>query len=135
IAIEGATSDVRGRMVEGRYTYDPNAELHTISRQGFDPSGVSGAARITQSADFPEPGRWNTIELYALGRTSIHVVNGTVNMALFNSRKYVDGQESPLDRGKIQFQSEGAEIFLRNRELRRIDEIPAHLLEAVQPTR
>lgn len=133
IAIEGATSDVPGEMVDGRYIYDPNGELHTISRSGFDPSAVSGAARITEGADYPEPGRWNTIDLYTVDGTSLHVVNGTVMMALYNSRKYVDGEEGPLNQGRIQFQSEGAEIFLRRFELRPIDEIPRELLESAGP--
>ncbi len=58
-----------------------------------------------------------------------HVVNGKVNMRLFNSRQIVDGKEIPLTKGKIQLQSEGAEIFYRDIKLRAIKEVPDELLK------
>lgn len=130
IAIEGATGDIPTRDEDGRYVFDPNGEMRTFSRGGYHPDAVAGAARIETSADYPEQGRWTTVELYAVGDKAVHVVNGTVNMALANSRAYVDGEERPLTRGQIQFQSEGAEVFYRNLEIRHIDEIPADILQA-----
>jgi hypothetical protein len=57
------------------------------------------------------------------------VVNGKVVMVLTGSRHVVDGKEVPLTRGKIQLQSEGAEVFYRNIALRPITKIPAELLK------
>jgi len=38
-------------------------------------------------------GEWNTIELLCVGGTSVHIVNGKVNMILTNSRHVVNGKE------------------------------------------
>ena len=71
-------------------------------------------------------GEWNTLELICLGQKSIHVVNGEVVMVLENSReKLPDGSYKPLTNGKIQLQSEAAEAFYRNLQIRQITEIPA----------
>ena len=81
--------------------------------------------RIVKYADHEKPrGEWNTLELYCAGQTSVHVVNGKVNMVLNGLRHRVDGLEVPLTKGRIQFQSEAAEVFYRNIALRRIREIP-----------
>ena len=70
------------------------------------------------------PGSWNSMDLYCLGQTSVHVVNGRVNMVLTGLRHRVDGREVPLTKGRIQFQSEAAEVFYRNIAVRRISDIP-----------
>ena len=57
-------------------------------------------------------------------RTSVHVVNGRVNMILTGLRHKIEDRELPLTRGRIQFQSEAAEVFYRNIALRRISELP-----------
>jgi len=54
-------------------------------------------------------GEWNVLELFADGNTIKYMVNGKVAN---------DGKGSNLTRGKILFQSEGAEVFFRNIELR-----------------
>ena len=66
------------------------------------------------------------MELYCLGQTSVHVVNGKVNMVLMGLRHRVDGRELPLTKGRIQFQSEAAEVFYRGIAIRPISEIPAN---------
>jgi hypothetical protein len=75
-----------------------------------------------------ERGQWNTVELYAVGQTSVHVINGQTNMILTGLRRRVDGQEVPLTKGKLQFQSEAAEVFYRNIEIRQIEKIPDSIL-------
>jgi hypothetical protein len=72
---------------------------------------------------------WNVVEFFSVGQTSVHVVNGKVNMILRGLRHQVDGKEVPLTRGKIQIQSEGAEIFWRKIEIRPITEIPKQYLD------
>ena len=73
-------------------------------------------------------GQWNTIELLCFEGTSVHVINGVVNMVNTNSHLLIDGREVPLTKGVIQLQSEGAEVFFRNIEIRPIDKIPAEYL-------
>jgi len=68
------------------------------------------------------------IDLYCFGRTSVHVVNGKVNMVNYNSGKIEDGVVVPLTKGKIQIQSEGGELFVKTLEIEPIKAIPAALL-------
>ena len=48
-------------------------------------------------------------------------------MALSGLRRRVDGADVPLTRGKIQFQSEAAEVFYRDISIRRLAELPRAL--------
>ena len=105
---------------DGRHYYNKNAERIT-----FQPE----LSYCNKEADHENPkGEWNTMEIYTFNGTSVHVVNGNVNMRAYNSRYLKDGVETPLTRGKIQLQSEGAEIFYRNILIRPITEIPGELL-------
>lgn len=67
---------------------------------------------------------WNTLDLYCLEGKSLHVVNGEVVMILKNSR-FTDknGNIVPLIQGKIQLQSEGAELFFKDIKIRKIDSL------------
>ena len=80
--------------------------------------------------DFEKPiGQWNVLELYAVGDSSVHVVNGKVALVLTGLRQKLANQEVPLTKGRIELQTESAEIFFRNIELRQISAIPAALLD------
>ncbi len=78
------------------------------------------------AGDFENPhGEWTTVELYCYGDKAIHVVNGHVVMVLENSRLVEpDGTSKPLTSGKIQFQSEGAECYYRNIEIKKLEKLP-----------
>jgi hypothetical protein len=52
-------------------------------------------------------------------------VNGAVVMRLFNSKIIQNGKEEPLDAGKIQLQSECAEVYYRNIEIMPLTKMPA----------
>jgi hypothetical protein len=52
-----------------------------------------------------------------------------VTMVLYNSRQLDGDRELPLQKGKIQLQSEGAELFYRNIWLEKITAIPQELLD------
>ena len=81
--------------------------------------------RCIKSGDYELPhDRWNTVELICWGDSSIHVVNGKVVMRLYNSVQIKRGLRRPLTSGIIALQSEGAEIFYRNINIRPISEIP-----------
>ena len=51
-------------------------------------------------------------------------MNGTVNLVLTHMRHLVGGQAIPLTKGKIQLQSEGAEVFYRNIQVQKIAQLP-----------
>ena len=53
-------------------------------------------------------GEWNKVEVVAKGDTIQHWINGKL---------VLEGSESSLTKGKINLQSEGAEIYYRNIEL------------------
>jgi hypothetical protein len=79
-----------------------------------------------RSGNYESPqGEWTTLELICFEGKSVHVVNGQTVMILQNSR-YVqpDGKEVPMTSGKIQLQSEAAEVFFRDIKIRELSEMP-----------
>ncbi|WP_229249098.1 3-keto-disaccharide hydrolase [Dyadobacter sandarakinus] len=76
---------------------------------------------------------WNTLELICFEGQSLHIVNGHVVMVLKNSR-YIKsyGQEVPMISGKIQLQSEAAEVFYRDIRIKQLDAMPAAYLQYFQ---
>ena len=123
--VAGAVFDIPARMeADSTYVFDPAGEMLTF----MDSTQVG--RRCIKNPDAEKPtGEWNTLDLYCSGDTAVHVVNGKVNMVLYHSRHPLNGEMKPLKKGKIQIQSEGAEVFYRNIRIRPIDEIPAKVLE------
>ena len=108
---------------QGLFVYDPQGPMSTFS--AVSPNG----RRCVKNPDAEKPtGEWNTIELYCKGDTSVHIVNGVVNMILYHSRQWDNGSETPLKKGKIQIQSEGCEIYYRNIKITPINKIPDSIL-------
>lgn len=102
------------------WAYKPSAPLH---RYFF--SKEMSERRCIKYPDNERPhGQWNTVEVIALGDSSIHLVNGKVVMRLYHSRSIKDGVSVPLTSGKIALQSEGAEVFYRRVEIRAITTMP-----------
>jgi hypothetical protein len=118
-SVVGVIVDVEGEQQEGRgpVTFKKGGQLF----RGW-------TNRIIRSPQADKLREWNTVELYAVGQTSVHVVNGQPNMILTGLRRRVDGQEAPLTKGKLQLQSEAAEVYYRNIEIRPIDRIPDKFL-------
>ncbi len=121
-AVGGTRADVAGEASgEGkdrRVVYTPGAPVTTI---GDTPR------RAIKSLDAENPtGAWNTVEVLCLRGTCRHVVNGKVNLVLASPRQPgPDGTAVPLTGGRLQIQSEGAEVFYRNIAVRPITELPA----------
>lgn len=79
-----------------------------------------------RSANYEKPhGEWNTLELICYEGKSLHIVNGHVVMILRNSRYINDGKEVPLEKGKIQLQSEAAEVYYKGIEIKELESLPA----------
>ena len=120
--IANSAADVRAFPPEG--DIDPIASL----RQPFRPFGTGSplGGFCLRSADHESPdGEWTTIELIAVGDRAVHVVNGHVVMVLDDLRSVGDGgAETPMTGGRIQLQSEAAEVFFRGVEVRPLDRMP-----------
>jgi len=69
-------------------------------------------------------GEWNTLELICFDDKSIHIVNSQVVMILRNSRYVEEGKRIPLNKGKIQLQSEAAEVYFKDIEIRHLETLP-----------
>lgn len=114
----------------------PRAEIRTINLEGvkrprFDLNSKRYSSGYTSA--YPEPdaphGEWNQLDLYVIGNNAIHVVNGEVVMVVENAVKE-DG--TPLTRGQIQIQSEAAEAFYKNLNIRSIDTFPKAIRSKVR---
>ncbi|MDO6801316.1 ThuA domain-containing protein [Wenyingzhuangia sp. 1_MG-2023] len=69
-------------------------------------------------------GEWNTIEIYCLGDESIHLVNGHVVNRVKNARQKINGKMIPVTKGKIQIQSEAAEVYYKDIVITPIKKFP-----------
>jgi Domain of Unknown Function (DUF1080) len=104
---------------ETEYDYDPHGAFITF-REG----GKQGR-RCFKSSDAEKPtGEWNTVDLYCWVDTSVFMINGNVVMILYHQKQLENGQALPLTKGKIQIQSEGAEVFYRGIKIQTIKEFP-----------
>jgi hypothetical protein len=81
--------------------------------------GFNKYVRIRHSADLERPG-WNSVDVIVRGDSATYLVNGRVNMRITHMKKWDAASNSwiKLDRGRILFQAEYAEIFYRNIEIR-----------------
>lgn len=106
-----------------KWIYDPKGQPIVFLQQ--KPIGN----RCIHLSDREKPtGEWNSIELFCLGDTVTYVVNGGVVLRLTHCRSDAD-TNTPLTEGKVALQSEGAEIFYRNVEIRSITALPAEYAE------
>ena len=123
--VAGGEQDVSVTRVDSaNYVYDPNGQLLPFSAN-------SPYGRHCNKRGNPEhpSGEWNTLDLYCHGDTSVHVVNGQVVMVLYHSRQLDNGKETSLVKGKIQLQSEGAEVYYRKIRIKALEGIPRELLK------
>jgi hypothetical protein len=104
--------------VSGDYYSIAGAQANVVGDENIS-GHYSAAANYTSPA-----GEWTTLELICYEGKSFHIVNGKVALALENL-SYRNGEEIlPLVEGKIQLQSESAEVFYKNIQIKEITEIP-----------
>ena len=120
----GSAIAVRAKARQGTkptlYDYDPMGEWTYFSQS----QGSSG--RCIKQPDNEKPtGEWNTVELIAFGDDAIHIVNGQVVMRLHGPVRINGDLPTPVTSGPIILQSEGAELFYRDIQVRPITAIPA----------
>ncbi|GAP72509.1 hypothetical protein SAMD00024442_34_9 [Candidatus Symbiothrix dinenymphae] len=104
--------------VSGDYYAMATAQVNVVGD-----ATVSNRYPVTGNYTSPA-GEWTTLELFCYEGKSLHVVNGKLALALENS-SYRNGDELlPLVEGKIQLQSEAAEIFFKDIQIKEICELP-----------
>lgn len=129
--VAGSIVDIEVGDAQSAYREDPKHPYPVYRKGGrLTTRGPSGgdAARATPIPE-PKPGAWNVAEVIAVNGTGIHVFNGQVTLVLRNARSSADGRLVPMTKGKIQLQSELAEIWYRKPEIRAIRSFPAELRE------
>jgi hypothetical protein len=120
----GGMADIPAvKKSDSEYVYTPTGNLYTFRADN------SVGRRCIKIADAEHPsGEWNTLDLYCHGDTSVHVVNGRVTMILYHCGQVDNGKVLPLTKGRIQLQSEGAEVFYKAVKIRPLTGIPAGIL-------
>ena len=140
-SVNGAIIDCEGEWITAEnelyvpYKKEGRGEKNIVWKRGAPRITATGANGITPPFDVEQVfGNWNTVEVIFWGGRCIHILNGQVNLVAVNPR-WKDGELwRPLTRGKIQLQSEAAEVFYRKPEARHLDELPAEYLnDAISP--
>jgi hypothetical protein len=93
-------------------TYAPDGQIATYGDR-------NKYVRIRHSAAFERPG-WNSVDVLVRGDSAVYLVNGQVNMRITQMKKWdaASNNWAKLERGKILFQAEYAEISYRNIKIR-----------------
>jgi hypothetical protein len=115
--IAGSVADIRAVRQRDTLKFSPTAAPVHMGNGG--PYWCQAA----DSQEAPNNG-WNELELIQVNGQSIHLVNGHVVLALANSGFMAKGQRQPLTHGKIQLQSEAAEVFYKNIMIRPLAAMP-----------
>lgn len=130
--MEGRVGDYWGQLTAAMdiRAYPPEYIMNPIAceTQPFIALGEAIEGYCLRSENFESPaGEWTKIDLFCFEGKSVHMVNDHVVMVLKNSR-YKDGDEMrPLTKGKIQLQSEAAEVFFKEIRIKAIESLPAEL--------
>ncbi|QJX47593.1 DUF1080 domain-containing protein [Hymenobacter taeanensis] len=117
--IANSTANIKAAYNKTKDTlrYNPKAAPVTMGRGG------PGFCQASGNYEVPN-GQWNELELINVNGRSIHIVNGHVVLAVDNSGAVVNGQRQPLTHGKIQLQSEAAEVFYKDILIKPLDAMP-----------
>ena len=110
--------------------YQPEYVMNAVADEKQDYLSVGNGEEIVgfvlRKENHEKPsGEWNELELICFEGQSLHIVNGHVVMVLKNSRYLDNGVSKPLTEGKIQLQSEAAELFYKDIAIRPLSELPA----------
>ncbi len=123
--VAGGMEDIPAiKKSDSEYVYNAVGQMHT-----FSATSDVGRHCIKQGDAEKPSGEWNVLDLYCHGDTSVHVINGKVMMVLYHSLQSDDDEIRPLTKGKLQIQSEGAEIFYKQIKIKKLDEIPSEFLK------
>jgi hypothetical protein len=137
-SVNGALIDTEGEWITGEtemyipYKKEGAGEKNIVWKRGASRITPGPSNGITPPFDLEQVfGNWNTVEVIFWGGTCIHLLNGQVNLVAFNPRYQKGDRWLPLDHGKIQLQSEGAEVFFREPTVRSLTEMPERFREYI----
>jgi len=123
--VAGGMEDIPAiKKSDSEYVYNPAGQIYNFSAT----SKVGRSCIKNGDAEKPS-GEWNVLDLYCQGDTSVHVINGKVMMVLYHSQQSDNGKISSLKKGKLQIQSEGAEVFYKQIKIKPLHAIPPDFLK------
>ena len=99
--------------------------IRPASGRSFRKARVRQVDASKQPDNEKPTGVWNTVELVTFGADAIHIVNGKVVMRLHDAVRIDGDVPTPVTSGHVLLQSEGAEVFYRDIQIRPITAIPA----------
>jgi hypothetical protein len=112
-------------MADVKTSKDKNFKFDKNGTTVFIGAGTGNGGFCQAGANMERKGDWNDLELITYGDKSLQIVNGQVVMALSNNRYKAGNEIKPLLKGKIQLQSEAAEVYYKDIKIRPIPGIPA----------
>jgi hypothetical protein len=118
--ISKSAIDIRAFLPEGKMNSVASTKQPFLPFGSGQPEGFCMRSEDHESTN----GEWTSIDLICFGDKSLHVVNGNVVMVLQNSAYMENGKRIPLTRGKIQLQSEAAEVFYKDIRIKSISRLP-----------
>jgi hypothetical protein len=119
-----ATADIAVKPAAKRVAPDPlqdNAPYYAPDGSATTLGGYKKYVRVRHAANLEKPG-WNRVDVVVRGDTAVYLINGQVAMRLANMRKWDGKRWVRLDRGKILFQAEYAQISYRDIKIRPVTE-------------
>lgn len=119
-----ATAQTTPNSRRSLYQYDPAGEPVLFTQK---PPIGNRCVRL-EDAELPN-GEWNTLDLIVFGDDSIHIVNGKVVMRLHDAQRLDGPEPAPISAGQISLQTEGAEAYYRNIDIRPITAVPVEYAE------
>lgn len=118
-----ASSAIDIRAIPPEYVMSPIADHDWPFIPIGHGSPHGGYAMRSHNTERPH-GDWNTLELITFNGRSLHIVNGKVVMVLRNSHYLKNGEAIALDKGRLQIQSEAAEVYFKAIQLKPIETLP-----------
>lgn len=119
-SIANSAIDIKAYLSEGKMNSVASVEQSFLK---FGKDGQEGFCMRSENNETPDGG-WTTLELICFEDKSLHIVNGKVVMVLKNSRYVEDGKAFPLTKGKIQLQSEAAEVYFKDIQIKKLKSMP-----------
>ena len=118
-----ATSAMDVRAFQPEYIMNPVGSTSQPFLSVGHKQDIQGLVIRSDNHESPD-GEWTQLELICFEGKSLHIVNGHVVMVLQNSRYEKDGKMIPLAEGKIQLQSEAAEVFYKDIQIEQLNALP-----------
>ncbi|NME68085.1 ThuA domain-containing protein [Flammeovirga aprica] len=120
ITLGNVRAECPAEKIEKKYHFKPGADpVHLAWAKGFE------TGRCFKPGNPEKPhGEWNTMEILCIGKKNIHVLNGEVVMVVLNPIANISGEWQSMEKGKIQLQSEAAEVYYKNIKIKSITQFP-----------